>query len=96
LQQLMSGASGGTGVMPNVTKYYASLMDGPKVWIVMEYAEGGSIRTLVSWVLTAKVYQLSLVVKSSASEGDTYLPHYARGSSGTSVLTQKWGYTSRY
>jgi protein-serine/threonine kinase len=47
LQQLMWGATGGGGMMPNVTKYYGSMMDGPKVWIIMEYAEGGSIRTLV-------------------------------------------------
>ena len=44
LQQLMSGTS-----IPNVTRYYGSLMDGPRVWIVMEFAEGGSIRTLVSY-----------------------------------------------
>lgn len=48
LQQLMLGATGGTGQVPNVTKYYGSLMEGPKVWIIMECAEGGSIRTLVS------------------------------------------------
>jgi len=43
----MTGAAGGTGVTPNVIKYYGSLMEGPKVWIIMEYAEGGSIRTVV-------------------------------------------------
>jgi serine/threonine protein kinase len=32
----------------NVIKYYGSLMEGPRVWIIMELAEGGSIRTLVS------------------------------------------------
>lgn len=47
LQRLMHGTNK-EGVLPNVIKYYASLMDGPRVWIVMEYAEGGSIRTLVS------------------------------------------------
>lgn len=46
LQRLMHGASK-EGVLPNVIKYYASLMEGPKVWIIMELAEGGSIRTLV-------------------------------------------------
>ncbi|WVQ94253.1 hypothetical protein IAU59_001332 [Kwoniella sp. CBS 9459] len=50
LQQLMLGGSatgtGGSGPVPNVTKYYGCLMEGPKVWIVMELAEGGSIRTL--------------------------------------------------
>ena len=49
LQQLMLG-SGGSGMVPNVIKYYGSLMEGPKVWIIMEYAEGGSIRTLVRFV----------------------------------------------
>jgi protein-serine/threonine kinase len=37
--------------MPNVIKYYGSLMEGPRVWIIMEFAEGGSIRTLVRPVL---------------------------------------------
>ncbi|BEI90367.1 uncharacterized protein CcaverHIS019_0304370 [Cutaneotrichosporon cavernicola] len=49
LQQLMdsfAAGSGGAGAMPNVIKYYGSMMEGPKVWIIMEYAEGGSIRTL--------------------------------------------------
>lgn len=44
LQQLMIGGGG----CPNVIKYYGSLMDGPRIWIIMELAEGGSIRTLVS------------------------------------------------
>lgn len=44
------GAKGGPSAidMPNVVKYYGSLMQGANVWIVMEFAEGGSIRTLVS------------------------------------------------
>lgn len=52
LQQLMASfaAGPGGGAMPNVIKYYGSMMEGPKVWIIMEYAEGGSIRTLVSCV----------------------------------------------
>jgi len=32
---------------PNVTQYYGCYMDGPRVWIVMEYAQGGSVRTLM-------------------------------------------------
>lgn len=32
---------------PNVTKYYGCHLDGPRVWIVMEYAQGGSVRTLM-------------------------------------------------
>lgn len=33
--------------VPNVIKYYGCWTEGPKVWIVMELAEGGSVRTLV-------------------------------------------------
>lgn len=66
LQQLMAsfaaGAGpGGVGTMPNVIKYYGSMMEGPKVWIIMEYAEGGSIRTLVSVLRRA-----SLTIQSRA------------------------------
>lgn len=43
----MLGGSTSGGPPPNVIKYYGSLMQGPRVWIIMEYAEGGSIRTLV-------------------------------------------------
>lgn len=32
---------------PNVTKYYGCYLDGPRVWIVMEFAQGGSVRTLM-------------------------------------------------
>lgn len=32
---------------PNVTKYFGCHMDGPRVWIVMEFAQGGSVRTLM-------------------------------------------------
>jgi protein-serine/threonine kinase len=35
--------------VPNVIKYYGCWTEGPKVWIVMELAEGGSVRTLVRW-----------------------------------------------
>lgn len=35
----------GYGV-PGVVKYYGCWTEGPKVWIVMEHAEGGSVRTL--------------------------------------------------
>jgi protein-serine/threonine kinase len=45
LQQLMSGSGGS---LPNLVRYYGSLLEGPRVWIIMELAEGGSIRTLVS------------------------------------------------
>ncbi|KAG5643606.1 hypothetical protein DXG03_000614 [Asterophora parasitica] len=32
---------------PNVTKYYGCYMDGPRVWIVMELAQGGSVLSLM-------------------------------------------------
>lgn len=32
----------------NITGYYGSWMDGPRIWIAMDLAQGGSIRTLVS------------------------------------------------
>ncbi|EIW82941.1 kinase-like protein [Coniophora puteana RWD-64-598 SS2] len=32
---------------PNVTKYFGCYLDGPRVWIVMEFAQGGSVRTLM-------------------------------------------------
>lgn len=33
----------------NVTIYYGCYLEGPKVWIVMDFASGGSVRTLVSF-----------------------------------------------
>ncbi|KAJ7045412.1 Pkinase-domain-containing protein [Mycena alexandri] len=32
---------------PNITQYYGCYMDGPRVWIVMEFAEGGSALALM-------------------------------------------------
>lgn len=32
---------------PNVTKYFGCYLDGPRVWIVMELAQGGSVRDLM-------------------------------------------------
>ncbi|KAF9072957.1 hypothetical protein BDP27DRAFT_1319707 [Rhodocollybia butyracea] len=32
---------------PNITKYYGCYMDGPRVWIVMELAQGGSVLSLM-------------------------------------------------
>lgn len=36
------------GEASNVTQYYGSWLDGARVWIVMDFASGGSVRTLVS------------------------------------------------
>ncbi|KAK4684745.1 hypothetical protein P7C73_g5422, partial [Tremellales sp. Uapishka_1] len=58
LQQLMSGIT----AAPNIIKYYASLMEGPRVWIVMEYAEGGSIHTL-SRAQPLKELHICLIVR---------------------------------
>ena len=32
---------------PNITKYYGCHLDGPRVWIVMEFAQGGSVFNLM-------------------------------------------------
>lgn len=32
---------------PNITKYYGCYLDGPRVWIAMEYAQGGSVYSLM-------------------------------------------------
>ncbi|KAF5355165.1 hypothetical protein D9756_005211 [Leucocoprinus leucothites] len=32
---------------PNITKYFGCYMDGPRVWIVMELAQGGSVDALM-------------------------------------------------
>lgn len=33
----------------NITLYYGSWLAGHELWIAMDYASGGSIRTLVLW-----------------------------------------------
>ncbi|KAI0758310.1 Pkinase-domain-containing protein [Irpex lacteus] len=68
---------------PNVTQYYGCFMDGPRVWIVMEYAEGGSVRTLmkaskdgtieekyVATIIREVLYGLSYLHKSSIIHRD--------------------------
>jgi serine/threonine protein kinase len=31
----------------DITKYYGCYLDGPRVWIVMDFASGGSVQTLM-------------------------------------------------
>lgn len=48
---LQSMTRNGDAEKSNVTRYFGCWMEGPKVWIVMDYAGGGSVRTLVSGCL---------------------------------------------
>lgn len=36
----------------NITPYYGSILNDTKLWIIMDYAAGGSVRTIVSNALT--------------------------------------------
>lgn len=47
---------------PNVTQYYGCYLDGPRVWIVMEYAQGGSVRTLMKACKDAVVEEKYVVI----------------------------------
>jgi serine/threonine-protein kinase 24/25/MST4 len=47
---------------PNVTKYYGCYLDGPRVWIVMEFAQGGSVRTLMKACKDSIVEEKYIVV----------------------------------
>lgn len=53
-------------------------MQGPRVWIIMEYAEGGSIRTLVRVFVLCTVYHLLLtskkIVSGATTERTSHLP----------------------
>lgn len=46
----------------NITKYYGCYLDGPRVWIVMEYASGGSVRTLMKACPNGIVQEKYIVV----------------------------------
>ncbi|QRV92446.1 STE/STE11 kinase [Ceratobasidium sp. AG-Ba] len=41
---LLSSLSGGDNI--NITRYHGCWLEGPHVWIVMDFAQGGSVRTL--------------------------------------------------
>lgn len=47
---------------PNVTHYYGSFLVGTKLWIIMDYCAGGSIRTLLRAGIFEERY-ISLVVR---------------------------------
>ena len=42
----------------NITQYYGCYLEGPRVWIVMDFASGGSVRTLVCLFWTRVAYQI--------------------------------------
>lgn len=46
----------------NITQYYGCYMDGPRVWIVMEYASGGSVRTLMKACKDGRVAERYIVL----------------------------------
>ncbi|KAG6333564.1 hypothetical protein ID866_5526 [Astraeus odoratus] len=47
---------------PNVTKYYGCYLDGPRVWIAMEFAQGGSVRTLMQTLTDGVLEERFIVV----------------------------------
>lgn len=46
----------------NITKYFGCYLDGPRVWIVMEYASGGSVRTLMKACKDGTIQERYIVV----------------------------------
>ena len=52
---------------PNITKYFGCFMDGPRVWIVMEFAQAGSVLSLMK----ASKDETSFVVLLLSSERKT-------------------------
>ncbi|TDL17282.1 Pkinase-domain-containing protein [Rickenella mellea] len=46
----------------NITKYFGCYLDGPRVWIVMEYASGGSVRTLMKACKNGTVEERYIVI----------------------------------
>ncbi|KZS98515.1 Pkinase-domain-containing protein [Sistotremastrum niveocremeum HHB9708] len=46
----------------NVTQYYGSWLDGPNVWIVMDFAGGGSVRTLMKAMANGVLEERWIVV----------------------------------
>jgi len=59
---LQSMTRNGDAEKSNVTRYFGCWMEGPKVWIAMDYAGGGSLKTLVS----SEGFPLSFMIIESA------------------------------
>ncbi|KAG9304129.1 hypothetical protein G9A89_019691 [Geosiphon pyriformis] len=55
----------------NITKYYASFLHGTKLWIVMDYAAGGSIRELMKAGLIEEKY--IMVITKEVLQALSYL-----------------------
>lgn len=55
---LLSELQGGERV--NITGYFGCWMDGPRIWIAMDFAQGGSVRTLVR---TSFTFSSSILVR---------------------------------
>lgn len=47
---------------PNVTQYYGCYLDGPRVWIAMELASGGSVRSLMKASRNAVLEEKYIVI----------------------------------
>ncbi|EJD37987.1 Pkinase-domain-containing protein [Auricularia subglabra TFB-10046 SS5] len=50
------------GDQNNITRYYGCWLDGPRVWIVMDFASGGSVRTLMKALPSGIVEERYVVV----------------------------------
>ncbi|KAG8985286.1 hypothetical protein FRB90_004836, partial [Tulasnella sp. 427] len=50
------------GEASNITEYYGSWLEGPRVWIVMDFASGGSVRTLMKATKTGAIEERHVVV----------------------------------
>lgn len=78
----------------NITRYYGSFLVGTKIWIIMDYAEGGSIRNLVSSFFHN--HQLmEMVLDDTRDYSREVYSCYCQGSqSGIGFSTSKWNYSS--
>lgn len=49
------------GEQHNIIRYHESFLEGSRLWVVMDYCSGGSVRTLVCFdlSLTSKVMHLT-------------------------------------